>query len=229
MNQEEYQEHFDNKEYDYLIKECTKIIEENPKDHYVYYQRGMCYYEQQKYMEAFTDGVTSSRINPDQANGLKVIALSLIKMNKLQEARRVIEKGLSMEETQFWNDLYLQVQEMDTIQFNPKTMFQNWEEKLNQNKRTREYLKDESFKEYISEIIENPLLLRTGVKDPKLSECLMVLMNVDMSQFLNKDVKTNLWGEAVKKQQQESMIHQMKKDGMDVTNLEKEQQEQTPT
>ncbi|BFU25133.1 heat shock protein STI1, putative [Entamoeba histolytica HM-1:IMSS-B] len=212
----------DNEDYqndEKMLEEYNKLIEKNGTDSELFAKRGMCYYSLGKYMEAFTDGVTSARLNPNVTDGLKPIALSLIKMEKYQEARRVIEKAMSMEETNdYWKKLHLEVLEKDTIQFDPMHVFDNWEEKLMSNERTKKYLKDESFKEYLSDYVNNPMLFKSGVKDPKISECLMVLMGVDMNQFLNAQNTKSLWSEAITKEKQRELKKEMDEKGIDVNN-----------
>ncbi|KAK4287764.1 hypothetical protein Pmani_015365 [Petrolisthes manimaculis] len=179
------------------ISNYTKAIDLDPENHVLYSNRSAAHAKMAQYHEALNDAEKVLLYNADWPKGYSRKGAALVYLGRLSEAATTYEKGLTLNpDNQQLKDGLAEcrakmAQESGGPSMNP---FQdpNFLERLNQDPRTKELMKDPQFVKTLEELSSNPRDLGAKLGDKRVLTALSVLLGMDFTPAEQKNYfKTN--------------------------------------
>lgn len=166
------------------IKYYTEAIKLDGNNHVLYSNRSAAYAKANRYVEALQDAEKTIQIKPDWAKGYSRKGTALAYLGRQDEAIATYEKGLTIEPNNQQLQEGLREVKAQTMQRNFPNPFMGPEviQKLQNDPRTREYLKDPTYMALLAQLQTNPNSLGSNLQDPRLLNTLSVLMNLDKDE-----------------------------------------------
>ncbi|XP_045624449.1 stress-induced-phosphoprotein 1 isoform X2 [Procambarus clarkii] len=164
----------------------TDAIKLDPENHVLYSNRSAAYAKLKKYKEALDDADKVLLYKPDWPKGYSRKAAALVYLNKLTEALSTYQKGLQLDpNNQQLKDGLADCREKLLLQgggrmlnpFSDPSCLQ----RIKDDPRTKEFMKDPEFAKTMAELIINPQVLGTKLNDKRILTTLSVLMGMDAS------------------------------------------------
>ena len=195
LSAEEYKQQgnaaFAAKKYEEAIELFTKAIEVSETPNHVFYSnRSACYASLKKYKEALNDATECVKINPSWPKGYTRMGAAHLGLGDLDEAESNYKKALELDPSnriaKEGLDQVKRVQEARRQQpdmgltqiFNDPNMI----EKLKQNPKTSEMMKDPALVAKLIQFKSNPQALAADLmKDPRLMTIMATLMGIDLN------------------------------------------------
>lgn len=162
------------------ITHFTKAIECNPNDHVFYSNRSACYASLGKYNEALQDAKKCVELKPDWAKGYGRKGLAEFYLQQLDDAEVSYRKGLELEPTnEQCKEGLKRVQEArNTASTSTDADTEELLNKLRNNPKTAEYVKDPGFVKKIAMLAEKPDMIFTLIQaDPRLQDAFEVIFS----------------------------------------------------
>ena len=195
LSAEEYKQQgnaaFAAKKYEEAIELFTKAIEVSETPNHVFYSnRSACYASLKKYKEALNDATECVKINPSWPKGYTRMGAAHLGLGDLDDAESNYKKALELdpsnkiakeglEQVKRVQEARRQQPDMGLTQiFNDPNMI----EKLKQNPKTAEMMKDPALVAKLIQFKSNPQALAADLmKDPRLMTIMATLMGIDLN------------------------------------------------
>ncbi|XP_074659524.1 stress-induced-phosphoprotein 1-like isoform X2 [Tubulanus polymorphus] len=163
------------------IKHYTEAIKLDPKNHVLYSNRSAAYAKAGLYEEALKDGTETVAMKPDWGKGYSRKGAALAFLERYGEAEKVYSEGLKHDPNnqQLQDGLY-DMQEKIGRPGNPFTG-PNFIAKLQNDPRTRDFLKDPEFIKKLQSVQNKPD--PSLLQDPRVMTALSVALGVDLNNI----------------------------------------------
>ncbi|SCU80904.1 LAMI_0B04104g1_1 [Lachancea mirantina] len=197
MSAEEFKkqgnEAFIAKDFEKAIELFTKGIEasESP-NHVLFSNRSACYSSIKKFNEALQDASECVKINPGWSKGYNRVGAAQLGLGHLEEAEKSYQKALELDSSnkaaQAGLNQVLQTQQARQQQSAPDLGFgqmfndPNMIEKLKNNPKTAELMKDPQLVAKVLQFRSNPSAMSQEIlKDPRMMTIMAALLGIDLS------------------------------------------------
>lgn len=173
--------------YEKAIEYFTTAISIDPNDHVFYSNRSACYSSLKDYTKALEDANKCIELKPDWVRGYTRKGLAEFYLEDYEDAIETYEKGLELEPSnQQLKDGIEQARSKLTSNpagGNPMAGLLSEEniQKLKTHPKTAHFFLQQDFVSMLGLIKTNPSLMSMMFQDPRFSECLSVLLNIDFS------------------------------------------------
>lgn len=174
---------FSQKNYQEAIDCFTKALEFDPNDHVFYSNRSACHASLEQYDQALADAVKCVELKPDWVRGYTRKGLAEFYIGKYKESVATYKKGLELDpnNAQLLEGLQRAEEERSKSK-NPMASLFTQENiaKLMTHPKTRGYFQQQDFMTLITMVQQNPQMMQMMLQDPRLMDCLSVLLGINM-------------------------------------------------
>lgn len=174
---------------DEAISHYTSAISLEPENHVLYSNRSAAYCKAGKYEEALEDAKHTIKLKPDWPKGYSRKGAALAYLKRYDAALESYKEGLKCDP----NNVQLKeaVKEVEAQMSQPRGYTNPFADpgilaKLQNDERTREFLKDPDYLAMVNELQRNPASVMDKIRDPRLITTVSVLLGVDIAQQANE-------------------------------------------
>lgn len=178
------------KDYEKASELFTKAIEASEApNHVLYSNRSACFTSLKKFNEALNDANECVKINPAWSKGYNRVGAAYFGLGKLDEAEQGYKKALEIDmSNKAAQDGLEQVQKAQKSQQQPDLGFgqmfsdPNMIEKLKNNPKTAELMKDPQLVSKVLQFQSNPQMMGPEIlQDPRMMTIMAAMLGVDLS------------------------------------------------
>lgn len=180
------------------IKFYTDAIKVDPKNHVLYSNRSAAYCKAGKYREALEDAEQTVEIKSDWAKGYSRKGAALAYLKRYDDALNAYTEGLKYDPNnqqlkEGINEVKAQMSQGGGFEGGFPNPFKGTEamEKLRNDPRTRDFFNDPSYLKLLMDLEQNPSMMTTMIRDPRILTTLSVLLNIELNTGMDDDVEMN--------------------------------------
>ncbi|KAH6575146.1 hypothetical protein BASA60_005167 [Batrachochytrium salamandrivorans] len=173
---------FSSGEFESAIKLFSQAIDLDPSNHVLYSNRSAAYASLHNYTDAVTDANKTIELRPDWVKGYSRKGAALHGLGQLDDAVSVYQEGLKIEpENALLKRGLSDVESTQAANSNPmaKIFGPGMWEKITANPRLSPFLAQPDLVEKLRQIQANPEMMNVHLKDTRVMEVLMGLMDLD--------------------------------------------------
>ncbi|XP_015929226.1 stress-induced-phosphoprotein 1 [Parasteatoda tepidariorum] len=173
---------------DEAIRCYTDAIKADPTNHVLYSNRSAAYCKAGNYKEALEDAEHTVQMKDDWAKGYSRKGAALAYLKRYEDALQAYMDGLKFDPNNQQlkdgiKDVKTQMNQGAGFDGGFPNPFKGLEavEKLKNDPRTKDFFNDPSYLKLLMELQQNPALMMSKMKDPRIMTTLGVLLNIDLS------------------------------------------------